>query len=90
MAALAAAAHEINNPLTIVQVQTELSSSEITDPRRIDRVRVAVQRISDIIARMSRITRLEKLSDAPGIPPMLDIHRSGETGDTPVRPRHTP
>ena len=75
----AAAAHEINNPLTIVQVQTELASFENADARRIEQVRAAVQRISEIVARMSRTTRLEKLSVTPDIPPMLDIRRSGAT-----------
>ena len=77
----AAAAHEINNPLAIVQGHIELASADIRDRRRVAQISGAVQRISDIVARMSRITRLKKLSLPPNLPPTLDIRQSGETKD---------
>jgi PAS domain S-box-containing protein len=72
----AAAAHEINNPLAIVQGQLELATVDSRDRWRVDQIREAVRRIAEIVARMARITRLEKLDLAPGISPMLDIRKS--------------
>src|SRR5947199_342308 len=56
----AAAAHEINNPLTILQGNVELASGEIRDRERVDHIRDAVRRITEIFGRMARITRLER------------------------------
>ena len=35
-------------------------------------------RISEIIAHMGTITRLEVVEPSPGLPPILDLRRSGE------------
>jgi PAS domain S-box-containing protein len=77
----AAAAHEINNPLAVVQGQIELVSDTIPDRWRVEQIRDAVRRIAEIIARMTRITRLEKSVFSPGLSPMLDIRRSSDTKD---------
>ena len=46
--------------------------------RWIDRAIGSSTRIREIIGRMTRITRIESASSMPGIPAMLDIHRSSE------------
>src|SRR5207245_711485 len=75
-----AAAHEINNPLTVVVGSLELLArhlgSDQQERRWLDRANAAAQRIRDIVARMTRITRIERTDARPGLPPMLDIHRS--------------
>ena len=75
-----AAAHEINNPLAIVSGQLQmLKRSMLTDTKaltRIEKASEAVSRITAIIARMARITRLESLDLPPGSAPMLDVRPS--------------
>ncbi len=77
-----AAAHEINNPLTVVVGSLELLArhlgSDQQERRWLDRANAAAQRIRDIVARMTRITRLERTDARPGLPPMLDIHKSSD------------
>lgn len=77
----AAAAHEINNPLAVLQGHMELVLTAIPDPERVSHVRVAIGRIPEILARMNRITRLEKLEMPTGLSPTLDIRRSGDLVD---------
>lgn len=73
-----AAAHEINNPLTVVSAQLELIRDRGDVDARIERAQEAARRIQDIVSHMLRITRLEPAKDwPPGLPPMLDIRRSG-------------
>ena len=76
-----AAAHEINNPLTVVKGRLELIAAKSGDDaalrKDIDDVIRAVEQISDIVSRMRRITRLELDEQSPGLPPMLDLRRSG-------------
>jgi len=87
VAALAtAAAHEINNPLAIVQGHLEFVSADIRDRGRVEQICGAVRQITEIVGRMARITRLEKSDLAPGLSPMLDIRRSSNTTDPPTRP----
>jgi PAS domain S-box-containing protein len=77
-----AAAHEINNPLTVVGGNIHLLAARIADrpelQRYIDRVLRAVQTIADMINHMTRITRLTALSrlDTAGVP-ILDLRDSG-------------
>jgi PAS domain S-box-containing protein len=74
-----AAAHEINNPLTVVLGSFDLVARRVEDAtvrEWVDRGRDAVRRIRDIIDRMSRITRLQVAQEWPGLPPMLDIRSS--------------
>jgi PAS domain S-box-containing protein len=77
-----AAAHEINNPLTVIVGSLELLQRRVAadgqEVRWIDRAIGSSGRIREIIGRMTRITRVESASSMPGIPAMLDIHRSSE------------
>jgi PAS domain S-box-containing protein len=77
-----AAAHEINNPLTVIVGSLELLQRRLAgegqEGRWIDRAIGSAQRIREIIGRMTRITRVESASSMPGIPAMLDIQRSSE------------
>src|SRR5439155_1074729 len=65
-----AAAHEINNPLTVVVGSLELLArhlgSDQQERRWLDRANAAAQRIRDIVARMTRITRIERTDARPG------------------------
>ena len=78
----AATAHEINNPLAVVIGNLELmEKSETLDAlsrERLQRAASASYRIQEIVAHMSRITRLERLTPLPNVPDMLDIRRSAE------------
>jgi PAS domain S-box-containing protein len=77
-----AAAHEINNPLTVILGSLELlqrrGETDPTATRWVERAVAAGQRIRDIVGRMTRITRVEPAGTAPGVPTMLDIRRSSE------------
>jgi nitrogen-specific signal transduction histidine kinase len=77
-----AAAHEINNPLTVIVGSIELLQrrlpAEAAEIRWVDRAIEAAQRIREIIARMTRITRVEASGTFPGVPAMLDIRRSSD------------
>jgi PAS domain S-box-containing protein len=76
-----AAAHEFNNPLAVITGHLTLleqhftTNAEITD--RVTKARAACLRIAEMITHMGRITRLEELQEAPGLPPILDLRRSG-------------
>jgi PAS domain S-box-containing protein len=73
-----AAAHEINNPLTTIVGQLTLITQGGDIAGRIDQMRVAADRIRDIVKHMERITRLEPSVGWPAeVPRMLDIRRSG-------------
>ena len=77
-----AAAHEINNPLTVIVGSIELLQRRLApgaaEIRWVDRAIDAAQRIREIIARMTRITRVEASGAFPGVPAMLDIRRSSD------------
>jgi len=77
-----AAAHEINNPLTVIVGSIELLQRRLgadgPETRWVDRAIEASQRIREIIARMTRITRVEASGSFPGVPAMLDIRRSSD------------
>jgi PAS domain S-box-containing protein len=77
-----AAAHEINNPLTVIVGSVELLQRrlgpETVEAKWIDRAIESAQRIREIIARMTRITRVEASGSFPTVPAMLDIRRSSE------------
>ena len=77
-----AAAHEINNPLTVILGSLELLQRRLPagtpEVKWIERDVDASQRIREIVARMTRITRVEASAAFPGVPAMLDIHRSSE------------
>jgi len=77
-----AAAHEINNPLTVIVGSLELLQRRLSEDAQaqkwVDRAMVSAERIRDIIARMTHITRLSPADSTPGVPAMLDIRRSSE------------
>jgi PAS domain S-box-containing protein len=78
-----AAAHEINNPLTVVGGNLQLLAERLGDrpelARYFERGERAVRQIADMISHMTRITRLTPLSgvDTGGVP-TLDLRRSSE------------
>ena len=77
-----AAAHEINNPLTVIVGSIELLQRRLanapSETKWIDRAIESAQRIREIIARMTRITRVKASGTFPGVPAMLDIRRSSD------------
>ncbi len=76
-----AAAHEISNPLTVILGALDRIQRE-DGGERVAAARSAAARIHDIVAHMVRITRLEPSTGwPPGLPPMLDIRRSGRPPD---------
>jgi len=78
-----AAAHEINNPLTVVGGNLQLLAERLGDrpelERYFERGERAVRQIADMISHMTRITRLTPLTgvDTGGVP-TLDLRRSSE------------
>lgn len=83
-----AAAHEINNPLTVIagQVQLLLKEQE-ADPKfaaRLRRTLDAAWRIRDIVARMQLIAKLELVDPSPVLPERLDLKSSTAEGETPT------
>ena len=73
------AAHEINNPLTVVFGRLSLLMSQVNEPdvlRQLTTALAAAHRIRVIIDRMKRITRLEHVDLPDHLPPTLDIERS--------------
>ncbi len=79
-----AAAHEINNPLTVLLGQVTLLGRENPGSARIARIVEAAGRIRDIVGRMARITRVEMFEHtSANLPPMLDLRKSTdeEPGD---------
>ncbi|HUO64528.1 MAG TPA: PAS domain S-box protein [Terriglobales bacterium] len=74
-----AAAHEINNPLTIISGNLQCLEAELPgQPEvrgRIERCKTAILRITGIVDHMQRITRFELLEIA-GRVPTLDLRRS--------------
>lgn len=77
-----AAAHEINNPLTIVVGGLALVGKRLgTDSEEaqwIARATVGAGRIKDIVARMNNITQVAETPTRGYLPPMLDIRKSSE------------
>lgn len=80
------AAHEINNPLTVVGGNIHLLAARIGDrpdlQRYVDRALRGVQSIADMIGHMTRITRLAPLAhlDTAGVP-ILDLRASSEPAE---------
>jgi PAS domain S-box-containing protein len=78
-----AAAHEINNPLTVVGGNFQLLAERLGDRPELahyfERGEKAIRQIADMITQMTHITRLTPLSglDTGGVP-TLDIRRSSD------------
>jgi len=79
-----AAAHEINNPLTVVLgglgLVARKAPPESEEAKWIERAREGGERIRDIVARMSRITHIEEAPQIGALPPILDIKKSSDPG----------
>jgi len=93
MARLAnAAAHEINNPLTLILGRlVMLRDDPILGPEvrdRIAQIHAAAERIREIVVDMNHLTRVQLFEHTGrGLPEMLEIRRSaGESGDAGTPP----
>lgn len=78
----AAAAHEINNPLTVVEGYLQLLGQQAHDEatrHQIAEALHAAARIHEIVQRMNRITRLELSAPMAHVPAMLDLWKSSTT-----------
>jgi PAS domain S-box-containing protein len=77
-----AAAHEINNPLTIIAGHLGALEERLADDAdaasRLEKAWAACERIKEMIAHMGQITRLELHQPSPGLPPQLDLRRSSK------------
>jgi len=79
----AAAAHEINNPLAIIQGNLEMFARRPDVAPgvagRIDAMLAAGRRIAQIVRSMRRITRLQSVPASADLPAMLDLRRCGSS-----------
>jgi signal transduction histidine kinase len=77
-----AAAHEINNPLTVVLGGLVLVNRGVTpgseEAKWLNNAKHAAEDIRDIVKRMNRITSIEEVPSAGSLPDMLDIRKSSE------------
>ncbi len=77
-----AAAHEINNPLTIIVGGLALARKGVPaaseEAKWLARAGEGAQRIKDIVERMNNITKVAEVPPQGMLPPMLDIKKSGE------------
>jgi PAS domain S-box-containing protein len=81
-----AAAHEINNPLTVVMGYLQLLTNDMRANRsalvKLAHALEAGERIHTIVARMQHITSLHIVEQALTLPPMLDIGESSAEGSS--------
>ncbi len=74
-----AAAHEINNPLTVIMTYLSALRQEGEPGQRAERALAAARRIEDIVERMTRIERVHVTeSTTPHLPALLDIRKSAD------------
>jgi nitrogen-specific signal transduction histidine kinase len=76
-----AAAHEINNPLSVVVGSLGLLSRRFPDGQESRWVQNGMQaslRIQEIVARMTKITRVESTPAQGGLPAILDLKKSSD------------
>jgi len=83
-----AAAHEINNPLSVIVGQLELLLMKIPedDPQsrqRLVRALEAATQIHEIVDRMQHIMKLETADQPAGLPERLDLMKSTPLGEIP-------
>ncbi len=90
-----AAAHEINNPLTMILGRLAMLRDDLTlktETRdRVVQMIAAGERIREIVVDMNRLTRVQLFEHAGrGLPEMIDIRKSagdpGGAGSSPARP----
>ncbi len=91
-----AAAHEINNPLTLIlgrlaMLRDDLSLKPETR-ERVGQMLAAAERIREIVIDMNRLTRVQLFEHAGrGLPEMIDIRKSaGEPGGAEAPPGASP
>ncbi len=73
----AAAAHEINNPLTVIVANLSVPRPEGELAQRLDGALEAARRIQEIVDRMARIEQIHMAEQtSPYLPSMLDIRKS--------------
>jgi PAS domain S-box-containing protein len=82
-----AAAHEINNPLAVIVGRLQLLARRFGgDPTlaaQIEQAIAAGLRISQMIAHMGQISRLEVADQVPGLEPILDLRKSAGSSPQP-------
>jgi nitrogen-specific signal transduction histidine kinase len=87
-----AAAHEINNPLTVVWGELQLLGRDagVRWSGRVAAMIEALERIREVVVRMNQITRLVPAERQRHLPEMLDLGKSSgrvEPPDNPDRSR---
>jgi PAS domain S-box-containing protein len=88
-----AAAHEINNPLTVVSGELQLLAREVGARwgSRIAAMLEGLERIREVVLRMSQITRLVPAERQRHLPEMLDLGKSsGRDEPSADDPERTP
>jgi PAS domain S-box-containing protein len=80
-----AAAHEINNPLTVVSGELQLFAREVGArwSSRISAMLEALERIREVVLRMNQITRLVPAERQRHLPEMLDLGKSSGRDEPP-------
>ena len=72
-----AAAHEINNPLSVITGQLHfLAKNPAVAPERLAQMEEAAFRIREIVLQMLHLTRVEVVKQQHDLPEMLDLGRS--------------
>ena len=72
-----AAAHELNNPLSMITGQLHFLSKDPAVPAaRVAQMQEAAERITQIVRQMLHLTRVEVRKQHPDLPEMLDFDRS--------------
>ena len=81
-----AAAHEINNPLTVVSGELQLLTREVGGrwSSRITAMLEALERIREVVLRMNQITRLVPAERQRHLPEMLDLGKSSGRAEPPA------
>src|SRR5215831_2132389 len=81
-----AAAHEINNPLTVVGGELQLLAREAESSwsSRITRMLEALERIREVVLRMNQINRLVPAERQRHLPEMLDLGKSSGRTEPPA------
>jgi two-component system, sensor histidine kinase len=70
------AAHEINNPLSVITGQLYFLTRELPGSPRVVAMEEAAERIRAIVVQMLHITRLQIISGSTNLPDIYDLDRS--------------
>lgn len=78
------AAHEINNPLSVISGSLELLARRVAagspEARWVARALEAAARVQEIVTHLDRIRAVERLRQGDGLGPALDLRRSSAAG----------